>query len=270
MKRYIIKVTGIVQGVGFRPYIYKYACFMGVKGKVYNIATDVIIDIEGNEKNINEFINSIKKNAPVLAKINSIDIQEAALCGHKDFKIENSIKEDIKNVFISPDISICLDCESEIFDLNNRRYMYPFANCTNCGPRFTIIKGFPYDRINTTMDIFKMCNECLKEYTDVDDRRYHAQPISCFKCGPVIDFYDKGGEKIKENNPIEFIVAKINIGNIIAMKGLGGYHLVCDAKNDMAVKNLRTRKIREDKPFALMARNIEVIKNYCLIDEYEE
>ncbi|MEN8907669.1 MAG: carbamoyltransferase HypF [Clostridiales bacterium] len=275
MLRYNITITGIVQGVGFRPLVYKLAKKYNLHGYIKNIDSDVFIDVQGNKKALKNFINDINNNPPELSEIENFEVTKDLILGKfVDFEILKS--DSINNIktYISPDISICEDCEKEITDVTDRRYYYSFSNCTNCGPRFTIIKKMPYDRINTTMHIFDMCKKCYKEYKNPNDRRYHAQPTACSTCGPNIKVYDKykniqysGNNDIKTIYLIEDLILK---GNIMAIKGLGGYHLVCNARNSKVVFSLRKRKKRDFKPFALMAENIDIIKEYCYVNKSEE
>ncbi|GAB6074633.1 carbamoyltransferase HypF [Nautilia lithotrophica] len=264
------KINGIVQGVGFRPTVYRIAKQLNLKGFVLNSSDGVIIEIEG--ENINKFIDSLRKNLPPLARIDTIEKEVMPLKNYQNFEIIES-KQTSKTTSISPDIAICDDCLKEMFDKNNRRYLFPFINCTNCGPRYTIIKDIPYDRKNTSMAKFKMCDKCYEEYTNPLDRRYHAEPTCCFECGPELNVkckmengtwkelrIENGEWRIKK---IELIAEKIKEGKIVAIKGLGGFHLVCDATNEKAVKELRYRKQRPTKPFAMMFKNIETIKKYC-------
>ena len=289
-----IYINGIVQGVGFRPFIYKLALKFGYKGYVLNNGEGVEIDIEG--ENIDDFVNAIYDNLPPLAKIDKLTVKNLPPKNYKTFTIRDS-KSTAKTTFISPDISVCEDCLAEIFDRNNRRYLYPFINCTNCGPRYTIIENIPYDRKNTSMKKFKMCEKCKEEYTNPLDRRYHAQPISCYECGPELSLkwkmengkweefsykfqvpsseFEVSGFEIKEKQEkvikiFEKISEFLNEGKIGAIKGLGGFHLICDATNANAVKELRNRKNRPFKPFAMMFKDIGQIKKFCAIDEFEE
>ncbi|MCX7923885.1 MAG: carbamoyltransferase HypF [Clostridia bacterium] len=260
-----IKITGIVQGVGFRPFIYTLAKSLYLNGWVNNCGSAVVIEVEGSEESISTFIERIKPEAPPLAHIKSIDVALGTFKGYSDFTIEKSSASQNRNVYISPDVSICSDCQRELFNMGDRRYLYPFINCTNCGPRFTIVTGVPYDRVNTTMNKFYMCDKCAKEYGNPMDRRYHAQPISCYECGPKLEVVGSDGVKVDVDDPIKYIVEMLLDGKIVAVKGLGGYHLVCDAENEQAVLVLRKRKIRDDKPFAIMARDYESAIRYCHI-----
>ncbi len=273
--RYKFLIDGVVQGVGFRPAVFKIAKSLGLKGRVFNSGEGVVVEVEGDKKD--EFINELKNNLPPLAKIENIKLEKLPLKNYSDFEIISS-KYSTKTTFISPDISVCDDCLKEMFDKSNRRYLYPFINCTNCGPRYTIIKSIPYDRKNTSMSKFEMCEECQKEYNNPLDRRYHAQPISCFNCGPTLNLKWKMEDGKWEELPnsqvpsseFEVIGKFLKKGKIGAIKGLGGFHLICDATNEKAVKELRDRKRRPLKPFAMMFKNIEEIKKYCKIDEFEE
>ena len=268
--RYRYIINGIVQGVGFRPTVYKIATNLNLKGFVQNLGNGVIIEIEGENKD--KFLNILLANLPQLAKIDTIKKEVLKEKKFKEFKIIES-KITSKTTAISPDIAICNECLDEMFDKNNRRYLYPFINCINCGPRYTIIKDIPYDRKNTSMNKFLMCKECKKEYENPLNRRYHAQPISCFNCGPKLSVKSLNFEIPtfkKEIEKIEFIANKIKEGKIVAIKGLGGFHLVCDATNKEAVNLLRKRKNRPSKPFAMMFKNIDEIKKYCFIDKKDE
>ncbi|MBC8499763.1 MAG: carbamoyltransferase HypF, partial [Candidatus Atribacteria bacterium] len=265
-----IIIKGIVQGVGFRPFIHKLVQNYNLSGWVLNSNQGVEIEVEGNTEEINNFVNDIKEKLPPLARIEKIEVNELPLVGYKGFSIKKSIvKEEDSFVLVSPDISICEDCLQELFDPNNRRFRYPFINCTNCGPRFTIIKDIPYDRKKTTMNNFKMCSLCQGEYDDLENRRYHAQPNACADCGPQISLY-QNKRKSEGIDPIEKAVKLLKEGKIGAIKGLGGFHLACDATNNKAVVRLRRLKNRETKPFALMSFNLEKILQYCKLGEKEE
>ncbi len=264
-----IIIQGIVQGVGFRPFIKNLADSMNIKGSVINTSQGVIIKANLLDDELDKFINNIKLKAPVLSHIISIDITDIDYIDYNDFSIEHS-----KNLggitLIPPDMAICDECRSEILDIAERRFFYPFTNCTNCGPRYSIIEKIPYDRCNTTMKAFDMCNECDSEYSNHNDRRYHAQPIACNKCGPKVTLNYKG--KIIENQEEAFkkTAEYIDNGGIVAIKGIGGYHLICSAENDSAVLKLRQLKKRNTKPFAIMAENIQTIKRYAIIPKTVE
>jgi len=274
MNKYRIIITGIVQGVGFRPFIYNLALGLGLIGWVGNTNSDVIIEVETSNNQIIDFLKRIKETAPTLSKIETISYEELPLEGFTEFTIRHSQTNAKGHIFISPDVCTCEACVEELKNRYDRRYMYPFINCTNCGPRFTIIKDIPYDRDKTTMGSFEMCNNCSQEYTKPSDRRYHAQPISCHDCGPSLGILDEKGNNISKtpmtsDECIKYISSVIKQGQIAAIKGIGGYHLACDACNEVAVDRLRSRKHRDDKPFALMMRNLDVVEKYCKINEKE-
>jgi hydrogenase maturation protein HypF len=265
-----IVIKGIVQGVGFRPFIKKLVKPFPLSGWVLNSNQGVEIEVEGEEKELNELVQDIYEKLPPLARIEKIEITKLPFLGYKGFSIKKSIvKEENSFVLVSPDISICEDCLQELFDPHNRRFGYPFINCTNCGPRFTIIKDIPYDREKTTMSIFKMCPQCQNEYDNLEDRRYHAQPNACAECGPKVFLYCNK-RKLKNIDPIKEAVRLLKKGKIGAIKGLGGFHLACDATNHRAVSKLRLLKNREAKPFALMSLNLEKIKQFCEVKPEEE
>lgn len=266
-----IKVNGIVQGVGFRPFVYRTASLLSLKGYVLNLGdAGVEIEVEGTEKEIQEFIKLLKERKPPLAKIDEIKIEVGKEKGYKEFEIRKSIDKVEEGVsIIPPDIAICDEC---IEDMKNqeRRKNYFFTTCTNCGPRYTIIKKLPYDRQNTTMNEFEMCIECFKEYTNPSDRRYHAQTIACKNCGPKI-FLKNEGEIIEGEKGIKKAIDLINKGKIVAIKGIGGYHLACIAEEKgESVKRMRKLLGRPQKPFALMAKNVEMVKDVAFLNKKEE
>jgi hydrogenase maturation protein HypF len=267
---YRILVYGIVQGVGFRPFIFNLAHECHLAGWVKNTSAGVVIEVEGNKELITSFIVRIQSEHPPLARIDQIDSLEIPLNGHQKFQILES--EVIAEAFqpISPDVAICPDCLKELLDPNNRRYRYPFINCTNCGPRFTIIKDIPYDRSFTTMQAFPMCQSCQAEYENPLDRRFHAQPIACSDCGPSIWIENSDGLPYADGETaLTAFRELINQGKIVAVKGLGGFHLACDALNSSAVQELRNRKLRVDKPFAIMMPDIGTVKKYFPLDQAE-
>ncbi len=264
-RRFRIHFYGAVQGVGFRPTIYRLAKSLGVKGSVRNTTEGVIVEIEG-DVHAEEFVDHVKSNLPPLAKLTGVEWHELEPVGYDDFIIEKSSHGNEVQALVLPDAAICEDCKRELFNPSDRRYRYPFINCTNCGPRFTIIKALPYDRPNTTMAVFKMCTECEAEYHDPSSRRFHAQPNCCAVCGPRLLLI--GPEGKVEGDQIKLTAEAILEGKVVAIKGLGGYHLACDATNDEAVKKLRMRKKRYNKPFALMAR-MEDIERICRLSESE-
>lgn len=270
LKTIRLDINGIVQGVGFRPFIHKLVNDYDIKGWIKNTSSGVLMEIQGQDKSLINFIQDLRLKSPKLSVIENVKVKEIENTKiYQDFKIIKSSSDKEKFTLISPDVCICDDCLRELFDKNDRRYKYPFINCTNCGPRFTIIKDIPYDRDKTTMKEFKMCEKCTEEYEKINNRRYHAQPNCCFDCGPEIYFIDKEGNRI-DKEPIKEAVNYIKEGKIVAIKGIGGFHLSCNALNGEAVNNLRKRKHRDEKPFALMGKNIESIKKWCFINEYEE
>ncbi|MBN1756089.1 carbamoyltransferase HypF [bacterium] len=272
-KRKRLNISGIVQGVGFRPFIYKMANKYHLTGFVLNNPQGVIIEIEGKESQLMEFIEKLRHKAPPLSRIEGMTISDIPLLGESQFDIKPSTGLSEKFVLISPDVATCHDCLQELFNPRDRRFHYPFINCTNCGPRFTIIEDIPYDRPLTTMKDFELCEDCESEYRDPRDRRFHAQPNACPKCGPKVSLGEvKKGKWIpfQTDKPIEEAVRLINRGYILAIKGLGGYHLACNAKNAETVDRLRKMKDRGNKPFALMATDINAVKNICEVKPTEE
>lgn len=264
-----ISVSGIVQGVGFRPFVYSLAKRLGVFGWVRNTTAGVEIEIDGSPENLDAFLAALRLEAPPLAKIDEILVERRPPNGFVGFEILHSESEATQFQPISPDVSICSDCLRELFDPQDRRYRYPFINCTNCGPRFTIIQEIPYDRPNTTMVDFKMCPACEAEYLNPLDRRFHAQPVACPVCGPQI--WLESGNTVLQRGDIAIQAARkwLIEGKILAIKGLGGFHLACDATNPQSVAELRRRKLRVDKPFALMMADIETVSAHCLLSPLE-
>lgn len=264
---YYIYISGIVQGVGFRPFVYKLATNAGLKGWVCNSAKGIEIEVTGSKHILDIFVEIIKKSPPSLSSIDSIIVNKIPLNYYPSFSIRESIDKDTDFLPISPDVSICPDCKRELFDPTDRRFRYPFINCTNCGPRFSITRKIPYDRPNTTMDQFELCPECLNEYQNPADRRFHAQPVACNKCGPHIWFEENGSISAENESALLLARSYIKYGKIIALKGLGGFHLVCDATNRDAVQRLRSKKQRTDKAFALMASSERIITEFCELTE---
>ena len=266
-----IIIHGTVQGVGFRPFVYRLADDLGLKGWVQNSAQGVLIEIEGQREKIEAFINRLENEKPINAVIYNIEHLFLDPKNYTEFKILESIETGKKTTLILPDIATCKNCLNEVFDKKNRRYMYPFTNCTNCGPRFSIIKHIPYDRENTTMKTFKMCTKCTEEYNDPKNRRFHAEPNACKDCGPNIKLFYRNKNIISScKKTLQDTMNEIKNGNIIAAKGIGGFHLICDARNNKAILKLRKRKNREEKPLALMFPSIEHIKEACIVSELEE
>ena len=271
LKRVRVKIEGAVQGVGFRPFVYRIAKGYGLKGSVNNTSEGVLIEAEGDEEKLKNFVSDLKEQKPPISRITNFSFSYAEPAGFTEFRIIKTANDFTKSVLVLPDIAICPDCRRELFDKNNRRYLYPFINCTNCGPRFSIIESIPYDRPNTVMKEFTMCEDCRKEYENPLDRRFHAQPIACQKCGPRVTLLDGKGNFVSEKKQaIELAADLIKKGKIVALKGLGGFQLIADAANPQAVKKLRERKQRRRKPFALMAESISEIKEYCIVSKEEE
>ena len=265
-----IHITGIVQGVGFRPFVYGVAMRNQLAGWVRNTSAGVDIEVEGEEAALDEFVRALRESPPPLARIDSLSVESLSPQGFAAFEIVHS--EPVPGAFIpiSPDVSICDDCLRELFDPDDPRYLYPFINCTNCGPRFTIIKDIPYDRPKTTMAPFEMCDFCRSEYEDPLNRRFHAQPVACPTCGPQVWLEETGDGRPKtEDIAITAAQQLLAAGKILAIKGLGGFHLACDATNPAAVAELRRRKLRVDKPFALMMPDLETVARHCYLSEAE-
>jgi hydrogenase maturation protein HypF len=257
IKRARYLFTGIVQGVGFRPFIYRLAARNGLVGFVQNRPDGVLVEVQGSSTAIDSFFSNVGQELPPLANITGIESSKIAVTGDTEFKIIVSDDDGQGDVHIAPDSAVCADCLKELFNPDNRRFRYPFINCTNCGPRLTIINDIPYDRIHTSMDCFPLCPECRTEYENPANRRFHAEPNACPACGPQLELRDAEGEIISPNNPLEKAIDLIAAGNVLAIKGLGGFHLCVDASTDEAVKKLRLRKYREEKPLAIMVRDIE-------------
>ena len=261
-----IHVAGIVQGVGFRPYVHRLATERHLAGQIANTSTGVVIEVEGAAEVVDDFVSSLSAQAPPLALVTEIRVVEIDRTGASDFCILPSDPSAAVRTLISPDIATCADCLGELFDPADRRFHYPFINCTNCGPRFSIVRGIPYDRPQTSMSVFPMCPSCLAEYEDPRNRRFHAQPNACWQCGPQLEFCDSRGGRLSVEDPIAEAVARLRAGDIIAVKGLGGFHLAVDATNSSAVSRLRECKRRIEKPFAVMVSDLETISRYCMLD----
>jgi hydrogenase maturation protein HypF len=261
-----IHIKGIVQGVGFRPFVYSTAKELNLTGWVRNSSAGVEIVASGKTDNLNLLIGKLESEPPPLSKIDHIQWEEIQAGDFSGFRILESKVIPGEFIPISPDIAICEDCQRELFDPQDHRFRYPFINCTNCGPRLTIIKDIPYDRPKTTMATFPMCAVCKGEYADPTNRRFHAQPIACPDCGPKIWFQDKNGNRTTHEAGLQQAREFLKDGKIIAIKGLGGFHLACDATNPNAVDNLRMRKKRSQKPFAVMGFSLSAIEKYCEIN----
>jgi hydrogenase maturation protein HypF len=262
-----IEVSGIVQGVGFRPYIYRLATNRHLTGTIRNTPAGVTIEIQGPAETVQDFVEHLPAEAPPLARITSFAVHDVPCNGDPDFRIVQSREGEEVRTLISPDVAICPDCLREMFDPADRRYRYPFINCTNCGPRFTIVRDIPYDRPSTSMAAFSMCPACLAEYENPLDRRFHAQPNACWKCGPHVELWDKSGRRIECRDPIAEAAAGLHSGLVVAVKGLGGFHLAVDATNLAAVALLRQRKRRVEKPFAVMVPDLQAAEEVCEVDD---
>lgn len=260
-----VQIEGIVQGVGFRPFVYDRARRHGLTGWVLNDERGVQIEAEGEGKKVKSFLSALS-SPPPLALVERMTVTNLSPAGYRDFEIRRSVRGEERFALIAPDIALCEDCRQELFDPGDRRFRYPFINCTNCGPRFTIIEDIPYDRDKTTMAPFAMCTPCSQEYHDPSDRRFHAQPNACPTCGPRLALLDSTGGEMSTADPIGETVRLLRAGKTVAVKGIGGFHLACDALQEDAVARLRGRKYREDKPFALMCRDLEVIERLCFVD----
>ncbi|HEX3718471.1 MAG TPA: carbamoyltransferase HypF [Verrucomicrobiae bacterium] len=270
-ERVKVVVRGAVQGVGFRPFVYRLATSIGLKGWVLNSARGVFIEAEGESARLREFTLRLTKEKPPLAIIQSLESTFLDPAGYSRFEIRESDGVGEKRALILPDIATCGDCLREIFDPHDRRYLYPFTNCTNCGPRFSIIESLPYDRANTSMKKFEMCPECKQEYHDPADRRFHAQPNACSVCGPRLELWDCDGAVLAEGgDALSGVVSAVRSGQILALKGVGGFQLIVDARNEEAIARLRERKRREEKPFALMFPSIDDIRIACRVSDLEE
>jgi hydrogenase maturation protein HypF len=281
---YHIAITGVVQGVGFRPFVYNLATRLGLRGWVLNHSGGVEIEVEGPETSLDAFVTALREEAPPLAHIESLDAKRVPVDGYEGFEIRRSQAQEGRFLLISPDVATCPDCLEELFDPGDRRHRYPFINCTNCGPRFTIIEDIPYDRPKTTMRDFPLCDDCHEEYEDPADRRFHAQPNACPECGPAIwlveDVEDEGTLSVAAYRAptdyptveeTEAVLARARelllSGKVLAIKGLGGFHLACDATNEEAVRVLRERKRRPHKPFAVMMPTLDEVRERCEVPE---
>lgn len=278
MKRGLsIHITGIVQGVGFRPFVYNLARRHALTGWVRNTSAGVEIEVDGEAAHLQDFLAGLRAELPPLARIDSLEAVERSPAGFTQFEILHSEAQPDAFQPISPDVSVCPDCLREMNDPADRRYRYPFINCTNCGPRFTIIQDIPYDRPNTTMAAFEMCAECRAEYEDPTNRRFHAQPVACPHCGPKI-WLEEFPLRANGKRTVLIHLGEDGLqrarhllaeGKILAIKGLGGFHLACDATNPVAVAELRRRKLRVDKPFAVMMADLTAVRRYCRVSEAE-
>jgi hydrogenase maturation protein HypF len=264
-----VVVHGAVQGVGFRPFVYRLATELQLHGWVLNSAQGVFIEVEGTAEILRQFLLRLEKDRPPRAVIQSFESSTLDCVGYNGFEIRESNEGGAKTALILPDIATCADCVREIFDPIDRRFGYPFTNCTNCGPRFSIVEALPYDRANTSMKKFTMCADCDQEYHDPHDRRFHAQPNACSGCGPQLELWNATGERVV-GDPLALAVEAVRAGRILAMKGLGGFQLIVDATSHAAVMRLRERKHREEKPFAVMFGSLREAQAFCRISDLEE
>ncbi len=264
-----IKVTGIVQGVGFRPTVFAYASRHKLGGWVLNSSQGVEIEVSGSPDAVSAFVCELRSSPPTHAVIEHFEVKELPDHPYPNFEIRNSTDQENDFVPVPSDLAICADCVSELFDPANRRYRYPFINCTHCGPRYSIIKAIPYDRLSTTMSGFNLCPDCAREYHDPTDRRFHAQPIACPVCGPKVWFQDSGNAVVEGEAAIARARELIQAGNIVAVKGLGGFHLFCDASKPEVIERLRSRKHRSGKPLAVMGFNLVNVNPYILLNAVE-
>jgi hydrogenase maturation protein HypF len=272
-----IEVSGIVQGVGFRPYIYRLATSRQLSGTIRNTSAGVTIEIQGPVETVQDFVGRLPAEAPPLARITGFTVEDVPCIvlpadgneneDEKAFRIVHSREGEEVRTLISPDVAVCADCLREMFDPGDRRFRYPFINCTNCGPRFTIIRDIPYDRPSTSMAKFPMCAACLAEYENPLNRRFHAQPNACWECGPRVELWDKAGKTISCSDPIVEAASALLAGHVVAVKGLGGFHLAVDATNPAAVELLRQRKRRVEKPFAVMVPDLRAAEEICELDD---
>ncbi len=264
MIRLRVHLRGAVQGVGFRPFVYRVAKELRLKGYVLNDTFGVEIEVEGKREDIERFLLKLREEKPPLARIHSKRIEFLEPFGYEDFEIRDSVKRKGGEISVLPDVATCKECLGELFDPENRRYLYPFINCTDCGPRFTIVTELPYDRENTTMRSFRMCPECEREYRDPLSRRFHAQANACPRCGPHVSLYSAEGKKMAEGGEaLKMLTDAIRKGKIAAVKGVGGFHLICNATEEKIVRTLRERKRRKEKPFAVMFKDLQQLERYA-------
>jgi hydrogenase maturation protein HypF len=265
-RRLRVCAHGVVQGVGFRPFVYTTAAALSLSGSVRNDSSGAIVEIEGDERDINEFLKRLRERPPPLAVLESIETIDIPVVGGTGFAIADTSRSGGGRTLASPDVAMCAECAAEQRDPANRRYRHPFINCTNCGPRFTIIASLPYDRATTTMAEFAMCAECAREYADPADRRFHAQPVCCPNCGPTLHYRDGDGRITEGEDGLRQARRLLRDGGILAVKGIGGYHLACDAADDRAVSELRRRKRRGDKPFAVVVPDLATARTIAAVD----
>lgn len=265
---YRVNVNGIVQGVGYRPFVYRIASSLGLKGFVLNSGNGVLIEVEGKPGDCLRFIERLKTEKPPRAVVKTFSCMQIPPRGYRGFRVEQTRGEEVETL-CPPDVAVCKDCLDELFNPRDRRHLYPFINCINCGPRFTILEKLPYDRVNTSMKNFKMCGDCEKEYSDPSDRRFKAEPNACSRCGPRARLYRRG-RLMRVEEPVSEAARLINRGYIIAVKGYGGFHLACDATSRSSVTELRRRKKRGNKPFAIMVKSVEEAGRIVELNDSEE
>jgi hydrogenase maturation protein HypF len=266
-RRIRVCVQGVVQGVGFRPFVYTTAAALGLSGSVRNDTSGAVVEVEGDPTDLDHFLVRLRERPPPLAVVESIEVQDLPPKGGTGFTIAGTSRAAGGRTLASPDVAMCADCAAELRDPSNRRYRHPFVNCTNCGPRFTIIASLPYDRAATTMASFPMCAPCAREYADPADRRFHAQPVSCPNCGPRLRYRDRAGGLTDGDDALPRARRLLRDGGILAVKGIGGYHLACDAGAEQAVAELRRRKRRGDKPFAVMVPDLATARAITHVDD---
>ena len=270
IQRLNLAVRGAVQGVGFRPFVHRLATELGLAGSVRNSSRGVFIDVEGGRATLDMFLRRLSNDRPPLSSYQSIESTYLEATGATDFRILGSDEHGPKSAVVLPDAAVCADCIREINDPLDRRFRYPFTNCTNCGPRYSIIEAIPYDRRHTSMKKFRMCEECYSEYTHPEDRRFHAQPNACPVCGPKLGFWDKHGRDLTQmDDPLLAAAQALREGEIVAVKGLGGFHLMTDARDSRSVSELRRRKHREEKPLAVMFPHLAAVESACFVSDEE-
>ncbi|MEB3232146.1 MAG: carbamoyltransferase HypF, partial [Leptolyngbyaceae bacterium] len=276
-QRHQLQVSGLVQGVGFRPFVYTLANTLGLVGWIKNTRQGVVIEVEGQASQLHQFQQRLQRDKPLHAVVQRVELTKLEPIGYTNFEIHHSDPSNAAGetltqpaALILPDLATCPDCLAELFDRRDRRHHYPLINCTHCGPRYSIVRSLPYDRGNTTMQTFQMCPDCQRDYDDPGDRRFHAQPTACHHCGPYLEFWDQQGQVLAAHEAaLQQGVAAIRNGQILAVKGLGGFHLMADATNNAAVIRLRQRKHRPDKPFAVMYPNLGSLRDQCQVSDAE-
>ncbi|MDE3202375.1 MAG: carbamoyltransferase HypF [Acidobacteriota bacterium] len=269
ISRRMLRVSGLVQGVGFRPFVFRLANDLALTGFIWNDASGVTIEVQGPTSSIDAFANRLRNEAPPLSQILSIESEDRACIEESTFRIVESRKDESVHTLISPDVTVCADCLNEMFNPEDRRYRYPFINCTNCGPRFTIVGRIPYDRPFTSMAKFPMCPACQAEYDDPRNRRFHAQPNACWQCGPQLELWNNENNRTETDDAIAAVIQLLRAGHIVAVKGLGGFHLACDALNASSIALLRQRKHRVEKPFAIMVPDVDTARCFCEVNDLE-